>query len=367
MSQSFRTELIEDPALQGSAPLHCSASLRNGVPPPLQSGVGAYAPCMQCPRKCAADRKAARGLCGEGNALRIASACLHFGEEPPVTVFGGSGTIFFTGCTLRCAFCQNYQISQNGMGRAVDEIEFVKICRRLEDAGAENINLVTGSHAIPLIASYLKSAREEGVSIPFCWNSSAYESIETLELLEDLVSVWLPDLKTLSSELAKRLFGAENYPEATACAVRWMLERFPLSLVQKEKDGIAKEKIERGVIVRHLFLPGRFSETADVLSWLKRHADGKALVSLMSQYTPVPFAEDERIKRGAALSAIENRLVSEAEDTDLRDLIDAYGFEYLFYQELSDDTSWLPDFNRTQPFSNALAKPVWHWKTGFTV
>ena len=367
MSQSFRTELIEDPALQGSAPLHCSASLRNGVPPPLQSGVGAYAPCMQCPRKCAADRKAARGLCGEGNALRIASACLHFGEEPPVTVFGGSGTIFFTGCTLRCAFCQNYQISQNGMGRAVDEIEFVKICRRLEDAGAENINLVTGSHAIPLIASYLKSAREEGVSIPFCWNSSAYESIETLELLEDLVSVWLPDLKTLSSELAKRLFGAENYPEATACAVRWMLERFPLSLVQKEKDGIAKEKIERGVIVRHLFLPGRFSETADVLSWLKRHADGKALVSLMSQYTPVPFAEDERIKRGAALSAIENRLVSEAEDTDLRDLIDAYGFEYLFYQELSDDTSWLPDFNRTQPFSNALAKPVWHWKTGFEV
>ena len=87
----------------------------------------------------------------------------------------------------------------------------------------------------------------------------------------------------------------------------------------------------------------------------------------MSQYTPVPFAEDERIKRGAALSAIENRLVSEAEDTDLRDLIDAYGFEYLFYQELSDDTSWLPDFNRTQPFSNALAKPVWHWKTGFEV
>ena len=367
MPQSFRTERIEEPALQGSAPLHCSASLRNGVPPPLQSGVGSYAPCMQCPRKCAADRKAARGLCGEGNALRIASACLHFGEEPPVTVFGGSGTIFFTGCTLRCAFCQNYQISQNGMGRAVDEIEFVKICRRLEDAGAENINLVTGSHAIPLIASYLKSAREEGVSIPFCWNSSAYESIETLELLEDFVSVWLPDLKTLSSELAKRLFGAENYPEAAACAVRWMLERFPLSLVQKEKDGIAKEKIERGVIVRHLFLPGRFSETADVLSWLKRHADGKALVSLMSQYTPVPFAEDERIKRGAALSAIENRLVSEAEDTDLRDLIDAYGFEYLFYQELSDDTSWLPDFNRTQPFSNALAKPVWHWKTGFEV
>ena len=369
MSQSFRTERIEEPALQGSAPLHCSAPLCNGVPPPLQSGVGAYAPCMQCPRKCAVDRKTSRGLCGEREAVRIASACLHFGEEPPVTVFGGSGTIFFTGCTLRCAFCQNYQISQNGMGRAIDRSEFVKICRTLEEAGAENINLVTGSHAIPCIASYLKSAREEGVSIPFCWNSSAYESVETLELLEDLVSVWLPDLKTLSPLLASRLFDAEDYPETASRTVRWMIDRFPLSLVQKTKDGTIKEKIERGVIVRHLFLPGRFSETADTLEWLKRYADGKALVSLMSQYTPVPFEESEieRAKRRDALSAIENRLVSKAEDRDLRDLIDAYDFEYLFYQELSDDTSWLPDFNRTQPFSNALAKPVWHWKTGFTV
>jgi len=110
-------------------------------------------------------------------------------------------------------------------------------------------------------------------------------------------------------------------------------------------------------------------ETADTLEWLKRYADGKALVSLMSQYTPVPFeeSENERAKRRDALLAIENRLVSKAEDRDLRDLIDAYDFEYLFYQELSDDTSWLPDFNRTQPFSNALAKPVWHWKTGFAV
>ena len=369
MSSSFRTEPVEEPALQGSAPLHCSAPLRNGVPPPLQSGVGVYAPCMQCPRKCAADRKTAYGLCGESEELRIASACLHFGEEPPVTVFGGSGTIFFTGCTLRCAFCQNYQISQNGTGRAVDTTEFVKICRTLEEAGAENINLVTGSHAIPRIASYLKRAREAGVSIPFCWNSSAYESVETLELLEDLVSVWLPDLKTLSSELAKNLFGAEDYPEAAVRAVGWMIDRFPLSLAEKTRDGIKKEKIERGVIVRHLFLPGRFSETADTLEWLKRHADGKALVSLMSQYTPVPFeeSESERVKRLDALSAIENRLVSPAEDADIRDLIDAHGFEYLFYQELSDDTSWLPDFNRTQPFSNALAKPVWHWKTGFAV
>ena len=130
------------------------------------------------------------------------------------------------------------------MGRAVDKTEFVKICRTLEEAGAENINLVTGSHAIPRIASYLKSAREEGVSIPFCWNSSAYESVETLELLAGLVSVWLPDLKTLSPLLASRLFDAEDYPETASRTVRWMIDRFPLSLVQKTKDGTIKEKIE---------------------------------------------------------------------------------------------------------------------------
>ncbi|QTQ15276.1 radical SAM protein [Treponema parvum] len=336
----------------------------------MHNRLSLYKECFQCPRKCGADRTGKKtGACGEGESIRIASACLHFGEEPPVTVYGGSGTVFFTGCTLKCAFCQNYQIAQQGMGREVSSDEFISICLRLQDAGAENINLVTASHCIPKLAEYLRGARRAGLTIPFCWNSSAYENVEMLELLRGTVTVWLPDLKTLSAALAGRLFAAEDYPQTAVKAILWMMEASPLKLVEKNSDGKTKEKIQSGVIIRHLFLPGRFEETADTLDWLKHNADKKAVISLMSQYTPVPFAgaEDELLKRKASLSAIENRLVTAEEDQDLKDLIEAYDFEYLFYQELSNDTSWLPDFKCVQPFSNELARPFWHWKTGFCV
>ena len=300
-------------------------------------------------------------------------ACLHFGEEPLITVHGGSGTIFLTGCNLRCAFCQNYQISQQGMGAAVSKEEFAEICLRLEDAGAENINLVTGSHHIPALAGGLEEARRRGLGIPVCWNSSGYDSVESLRMLDGLVTIWLPDLKTLSAELSQSLCAAGDYPEKAKEALSWMIEKNPLHIaaVTKEIDGkpVTKEKILRGVIVRHLFLPGRFFETADVLEWLKQNADGKAVISLMSQYTPVPFrdsAEGLR-RRENALSYIENRLVSAGEDADLRDLIEAYDFDYLFYQDLCADTEWLPDFERAQPFSSSLARPVWHWREGWRV
>ena len=323
-----------------------------------------YNSCAQCPRECKIDRHSGKtGFCGETEDVRIALACLHFGEEPLVTVYGGSGTIFFTGCTLRCSFCQNYQISQDGIGKNVSCEEFVKICLELQKAGAENINLVTGSHFIPKLAEFIKEAQKNGCKIPFCWNSSAYESVEMLELLKDCVKIWLPDLKTLNSELAKNLFDAKNYPEVAKNAILWMVKNFPLQI----EDVKEKQKINQGVIIRHLFLPGKFEETADTLSWLKENADSKACISLMSQYTPVPFAEDEKKlqKRKESLKFIENRLVNKTEDEDLQDLIEIYDFDYLFYQELSDDTSWLPDFNRIQPFSNKLARPIWHWREGF--
>ena len=334
-----------------------------------------YSSCRQCPRNCGTDRKSKTGFCGEHKDIRIASACLHFGEEPLITVFGGSGTIFFTGCTLGCSFCQNYQISQQGIGRKVSKDEFVRICLELQSAGAENINLVTASHLIPLLAEYLAEAKNAGVKIPFCWNSSAYEKIESLELLKNLVTVWLPDLKTLNGGVSRQLFKAENYPKAAKDAVLWMIKNNPLKIetvsgIDREtKQKVTKEKITGGVIIRHLFLPGRFEDTADVLEWLKNNADKKAVISLMSQYTPVPFkeAEENLKKRLDSLSMIENRLVSKQEDYDLKDLIDAIDFDFLFYQDLTDDTQWLPDFNRVQPFSNALAKPVWHWKNSFDV
>ena len=342
-----------------------------------------YKNCRQCPRACGVDRTEVCGgfeslnhrigFCRENADLRIAFAGLHFGEEPLVTVFGGSGTIFFTGCTLRCAFCQNYQISQDGLGRAVDAEEFADICLRLQNAGAENINLVTGSHHIPKIAQFLRTARDRGVTIPFCWNSSAYETVEMLELLKGLVTIWLPDLKTLDGALSQKLFAAPNYPEAATAAIKWMIENNPLDIqsipeppdakpAEWAQPGQPRDKMLSGVIIRHLFMPGHFAETDDVLAWLKEHADGRAIISLMNQYTPVKFNEsaDQLMARRAALSNLENRLVTPEEDADIQDLIEAYDFEYLFYQELTDDTSWLPDFTRPQPFSNKLATPLWH-------
>ena len=320
-----------------------------------------YENCEQCPRKCGVNRKSgAKGFCGESSAVRVASAGLHFGEEPLITVYGGSGTVFFSGCTLHCAFCQNYQISQQGIGKAISKSDFTKICLLLQEKGAENINLITGSHAIPLIAEYIADAKNAGVKIPFAWNSSAYESVESLELLKGLVDIWLPDMKTLNSEMSKQLFQAADYPKVSKKAIRWMIENSPLVIEEKKKNNDCREKMLSGVIIRHLFLPGRMEDTILTLDWLKTHADSKACISLMSQYTPVAFSE-----RKEALGAFQNRLVNESEDKTLRKLIDQYCFEYLFYQDLSSDTDWLPDFNRRQPFSNALATPLWHWRDGF--
>lgn len=257
------------------------------------------------------------------------------------------------------------------MGTEVSKETFAEICLRLEALGAENINIVTGSHHIPAIANSLAEARKRGLNLPICWNSSGYDDPEMLRILDGLVTIWLPDLKTLSASLAQHICGAPDYPERAKEAIAWMIEHNPLHIVsvEKEIDGkkSVRDKILQGVIVRHLFLPGKFEETADVLEWLKHNADGKAIISLMSQYTPVPFRESEiqHEKRLLSLSAIENRLVNKQEDADLRDLIEAYDFDYLFYQELCNDTEWLPDFEKIQPFSYKLAQPAWHFSCGF--
>lgn len=326
-----------------------------------------YFNCEQCARKCHVNRNLKKGFCGEDFNLRAASACLHFGEEPLITVFGGSGTIFFTGCTLRCSFCQNYQISQQGMGANLSEKDFVEMCLKLQSLGAENINLVTGSHHIPIIAKFLESAKNSGLKIPVAWNSSAYENVENLELLKDLVDIWLPDFKTVNPQMSKKLFCAQDYPEVAKNSISWMIKNFPLKIIKIKKNNEIREKIISGVIIRHLFLPGRFEDTVLALDWLKKHADKKACISLMSQYTPIPFKcnSSEMEWRKKSLESFQNRLVNKQEDSDIQDIIEAYDFDYLFYQELSYDTSWLPDFEREQPFSASLASPVWHWKSGF--
>jgi putative pyruvate formate lyase activating enzyme len=323
-----------------------------------------YSACTLCPRACGINRIGGKqGFCGETHKLRIASACLHFGEEPPLVGTGGSGTIFVTGCNLGCTFCQNYQISQDGMGRAVPLDEFVAICLALQKAGALNVNIVTGSHAIPFLAAGLAAAKNAGLSIPVCWNTSSYESPQALSLIAPYVDIWLPDLKTLSPLMSEAVFAAPDYPDTAQEAIRFMIDNAPLRF---------GTQLLGGVIIRHLFLPGRFDDTAAVLDWLKANADGKAYISLMTQYTPIA-RRGSGVRCNAAKdapaesAAFENRFVQPREETDLRDIVEAYAFEQVFFQELVRGNDWLPDFSRVQPFSSELAKPVWHWTCGFAV
>ena len=334
--------------------------------------MNAYTSCTLCPRCCSVNRTAGQtGFCKETADLKIASACLHFGEEPPLTGRGGSGTIFISGCNLGCGFCQNYQISREGMGRIVDCEEFCRICSALEQAGAENINIVPGSHAIPAIASFLTQAKKEGLGIPVCWNSSAYESVDAVDMLAPVTDIWLPDLKAFGSAASEALLGTGDYARTAKKAIRHMIELAPLRFepvttrrvqsVQESGSAANAEsakKMVSGVIVRHLVMPGCLDNTVKVLDWLKEHADGKACISLMSQYTPV-------VKNGTQRN-FPDRFINRDEFEYIKQLIHDYDFDYLFYQELENDDSWLPDFSRVQPFSNSLATPVWHWKNGFT-
>jgi putative pyruvate formate lyase activating enzyme len=315
----------------------------------MDKDISAYSPCNLCSRCCGIDREAGcRAYCGETAELRIAAASIHRGEEPPVTGLGGSGTIFVTGCNLGCVFCQNYQISREGMGRAVDEAEFVRICLTLQEKGAENINIVTGSHAAQALVRGIAAARAQGLVIPVLWNSSGYESPAILALLQDTVDIYLPDLKTLDPELARRFFNAPDYPDHARRTILGMMKSRELRYNQN------RTALVSGVIIRHLALPGFLEATHEVLRWFADHARGRALLSLMTQYTPVgTFPETPA------------RYVSEKEYDTMLGWLEDLGIDDGFCQEFGADAAWLPDFRRRNPFSSDLSEPVWHWREGF--
>jgi putative pyruvate formate lyase activating enzyme len=276
-----------------------------------------------------------------------------------------------TGCGLGCGFCQNYQISRQGMGRAVGGAEFAAITLALQAAGAENINIVTGSHAVPAIVSALDRAREGGLGIPVLWNSSAYEGEAALDLLRDRVDVYLPDLKTLDRRLGERFFQAPDYPEHARAAILRML-RFQGELKWKEppslSTGLSPDTggdpalLAKGVIIRHLVIPGCLESTREVIEWFGRHARGRALLSLMTQYSPCPAAP--RSGGNIRDTGPQRRLIRE-EYVRVMDWLGEFGIEEGFYQEpaaASRDRDWLPDFDRANPFSSRLSRPVWHWR-----
>ena len=309
-----------------------------------------YKNCLLCPRRCGADRDTGkRGICGETAELRISFAGIHRGEEPPITGTGGSGTVFITGCNLGCVFCQNYQISQRGMGRPVSTEEFADICLRLQDKGAGNINIVTGSHVVAALAPGIETAKKRGLFIPILWNSSGYDGSVTLDILKDYIDVYLPDLKTLDSGIAAKFFNAPDYPKHAAASILKMME---LRELRFDAGGI----MVSGVMVRHLVIPGYLEATRQVLAWFSKNCRNRALLSLMTQYTPV-HDPDTRSR-----TEIPGRYISEDEYDAVLSMLDEFGIDDGFCQELVTSSNWLPDFSRQNPFSSDLSVPVWHWQ-----
>ena len=254
----------------------------------VSRGAGLLRSCVLCPRRCGKDRLAgAVGWCRAGALARVASWNLHRWEEPPISGWAGSGAIFFSNCTARCLFCQNYPISQLGAGREVTPARLAEMMLELQAKGAHNINLVTPTHFVPQFLQALAAAIPQGLRLPIIYNSSGYESIETLELLDGIMDVYLPDAKYADDQIAKRISGYTGYVSANRAALREMLRQVGDELILDDL-GIAR----RGMIVRHLVLPNGLSQTAEVLAWLAADLSPRVWVSLMDQYFPAHKATD---------------------------------------------------------------------------
>lgn len=237
-----------------------------------------YTHCTLCPRRCGVDRTAGeRGFCGMGDTLRIARAAVHYGEEPAIAGSFGAGAVFFSGCSLGCVYCQNEEVSHGGLGKDVSPQRLREIFLELIDQGVQCIDLVTPTHFLPSLLPALSPKLE----VPVVYNCGGYETVETIKALEGLVDVYLPDMKYSDAALAGRLSRAPDYPEVAMAAIREMVRQTePFQM----EDGV----LTRGVLVRHLILPGQIDNSLGVLDFLSTFAPGEILLSLMCQYTPMP-------------------------------------------------------------------------------
>lgn len=294
----------------------------------------APSPCNQCPRRCNVRRNEALGFCGVSSAFRVARCALHPWEEPPISGTNGSGTIFFSGCNLRCVFCQNREISHERLGKEMSPDELLDQMLRLQAAGAHNINLVTPSHYTKELIPVLRRAKPL-LHIPIVWNSSCYELPETLHRLEGLVDIYLPDVKYFSSALSADYSAAPDYFPVAVSALREMLRQVGAPQYDPH-TGL----LQKGVIVRHLVLPGQRRDSAAVLQALaETFGTDHFLLSLMRQYTPdfamgCPF---ENLHR--RLTTFEYRFVA--------DRASALGFDGFLQDASSATASFTPDFHES--------------------
>lgn len=288
--------------------------------------------CRICPRRCGVNRlKGEKGFCGALDKIVVAKAFAHRWEEPCISGHKGSGTVFFSGCNLKCVFCQNYRISQEWFGKAVEEKDLVEIFLNLQAKGVHNINLVTPTIYTPQLASALEKAKDKGLTVPVVWNSNAYENPEMLQMLEGLVDVYLPDLKYCDETPARKY---SNAPDYFRCATKAILEMY-----RQVGEPVFDEKgiIKRGLIIRHLVLPGLKEDSKKVLGFIKSNLPSGVYVSLMGQYMPC--------FRTGEFPEI-NRPLPKEEYEEVIEYFFELGLENGFAQEEgADSPKYVPDFD----------------------
>ena len=289
--------------------------------------------CVLCPRACHADRlKGQTGYCGQTAEIMAARASLHYWEEPCISGTSGSGTVFFSGCNLKCVFCQNHNIAIGRAGRIITPEHLTEIYLQLQEQGACNINLVTPTHFLPQIVLSLKSAKKQGLSIPVVYNTSSYESVEALKHLEGLVDIYLPDLKYFSAELSSAYSHAPDYFE-TACAAIAEMYRQTGDPVIDPDTGL----MQRGLIVRHLILPGQTRDSKKILRYLHETYGDHIYISIMNQYTPLPHVAD--------MDPLNRTVTGEEYERVLR-FAERIGIEQGFRQEgAAAGESFIPEFD----------------------
>ena len=288
--------------------------------------------CHLCPRNCGVDRLAGqKGFCGVDAGIMVARAALHMWEEPCISGKEGSGAVFFSGCSLGCAFCQNRTISKGQSGKVITVEHLAELFLDLQAQKANNINLVTAGHFLPQVRDALILAKEQGLTIPVVYNSSGYEKAEMLRYLEGLVDIYLPDLKYLEADLAGKYSHAKDYPEVAMKALEEMVRQ--VRTPEFDERGMMK----KGVIVRHLLLPGHVRNSKKVLEYLYGTYGDQIYISLMNQYTPMPAMKDD-----PQLS----RKVTDREYDRLLDHAISFGVTNCFIQEgETAKESFIPEFN----------------------
>ncbi len=275
--------------------------------------------CRLCPRRCGVNRLKQRGACNADAVVEVSSVNLHFGEEPPISGFQGSGTIFLTHCNLRCVYCQNYPISQLGVGNRYSISELSSAMLSLQRQGAHNINFVTPSHYVVQIRRAIIMARERGLSVPIVYNTSGYDSPEALDMLEGLVEIYMPDLRYADGDAARLYSGAADYPQVARRAVKIMHQQ--VGDLVLDEHGVAK----RGLLIRLLVLPENISGTIDTLRWIAENLGTNTYISVMSQYFPA-----HRARQYPPLS----RRITPAEYEAVLRVVDELGFKRGYIQPM---------------------------------